>query len=311
MLKREEMYPRAKQLLGEVLEKQNRVLGETDRDSLQTSQLYAAAVNNVDGPVKAAPLYHHTLDLRRQTFGDNDPDTVQSMSATSNVLHDLGNLSEAEQLAKAAYEWRANKFGPTNVTTLPSLLSYGSILTEEGRAKEAAPLLKTLVEQDTKVFGEFKLGTMRAESAYAAALTALGIFDKAESIYAELLHATSTGPVGEFALHTLAAKSGYANMLLQRNRSGDLASAEPLAKKAVEGLSEKRPGFRETLFANHVYAQVLDKLGKTDEANKQYDLAVSGAEKLFGKACPITQRYAADYAQFRTRVGKSGVAKGS
>lgn len=293
-------YADAEKLLGDVLDRQRRVLGPDDRDTLRTELAYAAAINSNQDAAKAEPVFADALSLRRKNFGEDDSDTIQSLSAYAMVERDLGRLDEAEKLAKEAYDWRSAHFGPVHFSTLPSLQTYSMILIDQGRASDALPLLKQLVDRRIEILGPDKTDTLRAYAAYADALTETGYYPPATQYYAKAIAGLRSRP-GTNVSYLLSALRGNAQLLLDEGRPAD---ALPLINESLDGFLKTRgPDYRETLRATEVDAQILGAMNDPN-AQAQYQAAADGALKTFGPDSPFTRRYTEANAQFLTKLAK-------
>jgi serine/threonine protein kinase/class 3 adenylate cyclase len=295
-------YSDAQKILQDVFDKQMKVSGPDDRDTLETELLYAAAVNGVKGPAESESKFRDALDRRRKNFSENDKDTIQSISAYASVERDLGKLDYAEKLAKQALDWRAANFGPENFGTLPSLQTYGLILVDLNRANEAVPLLKKLVDRREQLDpSKTRQSTLRAYSAYADALCANGNFTDADVYYVKAREGffardKSIEPKPKDAL---TAELGYAELL---NAQGHADKAQPLARELFDTFSAAASvyGPRLTLRSELALATSMDKL-HDPAATARYKDAADKAAQTFGLDNAISRQYQQKYEAFASQ----------
>ncbi|MCC7014282.1 MAG: protein kinase [Planctomycetes bacterium] len=227
---------------------------------------------------EAAEQYSEVIPRAERVLGPDDPVTLRILSESAMLFSSLRRFDLAEANAREAYERSRRALGPDHPLTLPAAMRYGLILQQLGKTEALVPLQRDVVDGALRAFGEqhrnvpyamyslasAQLATRDAAGAEATARRALELAGRHHPDDDEIDGIVRI-PLSN-ALVTLGREAEALELLevgVQRLASGPLA-AHPL-------LVDQR-GMLASLYA---------KLGRVDDAVREYSAAVEGAERSF------------------------------
>ncbi len=123
-------------LARETWEARVRVLGAEDRDTLDSLDTYAGALQDIGQKQEAIGHMRHCLEARRRTLGPDDIDTFTSMNNLALILNERGERDEAiallrECLAFSDRSQMEDKYAITASTLATTLLYRGNLAEAE------------------------------------------------------------------------------------------------------------------------------------------------------------------------------------
>jgi len=128
-----------------------RVLGPEHRDTLDSMDTYALALQESARIEEAIALFQDCLRTRRRVLGADHEDTLNSMNNLAVVVASLGRWSEANSLLRGALEARRHSGTETGFATTAANLSIN--LNLEGNFDEAHRVLREAMDRTTARLG--------------------------------------------------------------------------------------------------------------------------------------------------------------
>jgi tetratricopeptide (TPR) repeat protein/tRNA A-37 threonylcarbamoyl transferase component Bud32 len=128
-----------------------RVLGPEHRDTLDSLDTYAGALQSTAQGEKAIPLLRECLAARLRTLGPRHEDTLISMNNLAFVLMKYGEFSEAIALFREAVE--AHRAAGLETELAVSSANLGDCLSTVGQLEQADRLLRESLQRATTRLG--------------------------------------------------------------------------------------------------------------------------------------------------------------
>ena len=147
-------YARAELLDRQVLAMERRVLGESDRLTLDTMNNLAAVLTREAKYGPAEELYRQLIAVKQRVLGADHPDTLASRNGLGVLYRNEGKYAQAEAELKTVLQGRRRAEGQEHRDTLASMNGLGLLYAIEGRYGEAEPLLTGAVSTSARVLGE-------------------------------------------------------------------------------------------------------------------------------------------------------------
>ncbi len=258
-------YAEAKAQLIPALEIQTRLLGEENRDTLETMDDLASAHLYLSEIDEAEQLETKALDLRRRTLGPDDPQTLVSMSRMALVLQDRHRYDEAEQMHRDVIATKARVLGAGHRETLESQSSFADLLEDQGKLDEALAVSSQASEAALAAFGPTDPLSMNLQSVRASILQKLGKYEESDAISSAMIEA-KIKVFGPEHLETLITKNVRALTLEQMKRYEEsFALLYEIVQIAERTLG---PEHRSTLTFKGNLARTQQLRGHLDEAEQ-------------------------------------------
>jgi tetratricopeptide (TPR) repeat protein len=151
-----------------------RVLGETDPDTLTSRNNLALAYQAAGRVDEAIPLYERTLADRERVLGETDPDTLTSRNNLASAYQAAGRVDEAIPLFERTLADRERVLGETHPDTLSSRNNLALAYRAAGWVDEAIPLYERTLADRERVLGETHPNTLTSRNNLAIAYLAAG-----------------------------------------------------------------------------------------------------------------------------------------
>jgi len=216
----------------------------------------------------AESLYRQALDMRREALGNEDVRVADTLHHLGSALRAQARYDEAADTYRLALDLRTRLLGETDPETAATRNELGICFMELGRYEDAELLARrawTIVANappESLSGRERPQYYARAQTTLAAALVELGEYDEAEALLLDSLD-RKREQLGD--AHPDVAGSLYWLAKL-RFRTGDLQSAEPLAREAIKIRKEKSPYLASSLA---LLGEILLAQGKPAEAEQK------------------------------------------
>ena len=221
----------ARPLLEKSVALRRRLLGEGNRDTLDSLNALATVLQDQGALADAETDFRAVLAGRTRLLGADDADTLVSANNLGLVLQLEGKLPEAESHFRRALEGEKRTLPPEDNEILTSLNNLGLLLQQEGRPAEAEPYLVEVLDRCRRVFGNDHPHTLTAINNMGVLLMAEGRPAEVEPLWREALE-TRRRVLGPD--HPLTLLSTL-NMGMVLRIEGRLADADPFATAAAEG----------------------------------------------------------------------------
>jgi tetratricopeptide (TPR) repeat protein len=280
-------FEEAGRLSREAWQGRQRLLGAEDSNTLNSQEVYAAAL--VDGGrfQEAEPIARQILRVRERLLGPEHPETIDSVGNLGMLLEARGAYAEAEPyIRETLTRLQRNGYGESHDGFL-CVKEIALLRLLQGDPADTEKQLAEALPRARKRLGPNHGITLLIQRVLVRALAEQGRLDQAEALGKETL---------ELRRRITTDEQGTGRTLLYLGRvlveEGKLAEAEPLLKEAL-GLFRQDVASRPELGA-----QVANWLGAIQVARKAYaeaeTLMLPGSEQLFahGDMSPNERRVA-------------------
>jgi tetratricopeptide (TPR) repeat protein len=331
----------AEQVLGEVLARQQRVLGDDHPDTLTTRWGLARAVSHTRYG-QAEPLYREVLADQRRVLGDNDPRILLTRHALARTIGRQGRADEAEQMYRQVLDSRREVLGDDHPDTLITRHALAWSIGWQGRYSEAEQQFLTVLADQQRILGDAHPHVLSTRHDLAWSIAKQGRNHEAERHYREVLD-DQRKVMGDDHPHTLytrlnlaAAIAGqgrhreaehrYRQLIIDEHRS--IGDEHPITLETTQELArvigaQGRPGEAEqlyrqalaghqhvlgehhpsTLTTGHLLALAIAEQGRHAEAEQLLNSVLSGREQALGKGHPDTQATRQELKRITHRQG--------
>jgi serine/threonine protein kinase/tetratricopeptide (TPR) repeat protein len=273
------LYDAAMPLMKSALATRRRVLGEEDRETLQSLGNIGALAESMENQKEAEPYLREALAKRRRILGEDDPDTVESMGDLGQHLTTEGQLKEAEPLLRQALATSRRVNGQGSAETVELIASMGYVLNEEGRMAEAERYLREAIAKNDRAVGGDPAKRLDLIDNMGWTLWQQGKIAEAEAFQRGSLE-RSRRSVGEDHPLTVDKVYSLAGILMAE---GKLGEAEGYMRESLE---KRRRIFGEghpfALMTRVRLGTLLDEEGKPGEAEASLRMALDGCRRAFG-----------------------------
>lgn len=262
-----------------------KVLGEAHPETLAARTLLAELKESRMQLEDAIARYRQISENANKGLGPNDPMKLQTDLALARVNKNLGNTGESEKILRGTCPLVAQVYGFTHPETAACWQQFAELLRGQGHLDAALKELQhplsifanILPKQDPKVVGgQITLAGLHRD---------LGQLPEAKKILESVLDTIKTDPVGLGFLQA-DARTVLSRVLLD---SGEFDQAQVLATTLYEENKAKSGSDHpSTLTALTDLAGIKEKKGLLDEAEKEFNEALTGYRKVFGEKHPTT-----------------------
>jgi len=291
----------ARELFGEVLAVQRRVLGEQHTETVGVMSNLAAVLLLQGELPEARNVYDQVLAVQYRVLGEDHPDTLASMNNLASVLSELGKLSEARDLLEQTLEVQRRLQSNEHPDTMASMCSLGAVLQKQGKLDEAHKLNEQVLALRYRVLGEDHSDTLTSMANLAVTLRDHGQLDQARKLLEDALN-TQRRVLGDEHRDTLRSMGTLASVL---HRQGELPEARKLIEQTLEVrrriAGEDHP---DTLVSMHDLAVTLRDQAQLDEARKLVEEVLDTRRRLNGDEHPDTLRSMGILASVLLRQGE-------
>ena len=303
----------AEALQAETVRLRTRILGPEHPDTLLSMNNLALIYKNQGKLALAEPLCADVLAVRQRVLGPEHPYSLLSATTLATILHDQAKLAEAEALYRQTIEIQRRKLGLDHHDTLVTMNNLGTVLRDRGNFAEAVATHTIVLEGRMRMFGPKSPLTLNSMLHLARAH-----FDQQQIAEAKRIGTTaltqaeqSQAPTHPITLLLLEFVGG----VLQAE--GDLAQAETLLRRAVDGRVKTAPRDWQTASAQSQLGGVLLALGRLPEAEpllvqgrngltEQADKVPASRRREIQEAAERVERLQAEQARRRGGASSDG-----
>ena len=208
-----------------------RVLGETQPDTLTSRSNLAAAYRAAGRLEEAIPLYERTLADREQVLGEIHPRTLASRNNLALAYRAAGRLHDAIPLHERTLADSGRVLGQTHPDTLGYRNNLAYVYQAAGRLHDAIPLHERTLADREQILGETHPRTLTSRTSLAAAYQAAGRLHEAIPLLERTL-ADFERILGENHPNTLTSRNNLANVF---QAAGRLDEAQGLRYRTAPG----------------------------------------------------------------------------
>ncbi|KAH7130945.1 hypothetical protein EDB81DRAFT_129655 [Dactylonectria macrodidyma] len=259
------------------------VLGEEDRETLESTNNLALAQRGLALYDKAMGSLRHILEMTQKMPGQENAVIWSSINIMATLLQDKGKYAEAEDMYQRALEGRQEFLGEEHVDTLESMDYLGLTLRLQKKTEKAEEMHRKALAGRQKTLGKDHKDTLSSLNNLSLALWRQGKHEDAESLLQRALDGR-TMVLGEDHPDTLTTVD---NVGLIQQSQHHYEEAEAAHRKALAGrktvLGEKHPV---TLTSAHNLAMVLRRQSKYGEAEAIFRQVLQGEVDTLGEEHP-------------------------
>jgi len=261
---------------------QQRVLGPTHRDTLNSQRLLARILEYQAQFPQAEKLYKDTLQKQGHTFGTGDIDTVRTMIGLGTLYGEQGRYADAEKTLMPALK-QAEKIDHESPEAFNALHNLAIAYDGTRQYAREQAMWQELYRRRLQKLGPDHPETIGTMQNLGYVYYRQGKLAEAEKWQREGL-SIGRRVLGEDHPTNLYALGNLANTLVDEGRASE---AEPLQREALA--SRRRvlgPNHPQTQFALANLANVLLAENRLAEAEAMYREALAGEIKALGENHP-------------------------
>ncbi|MCC6361784.1 MAG: serine/threonine protein kinase [Phycisphaerales bacterium] len=222
--------PRARDLLGEALQRREATLGKLHRDTLATRSVLAFC-RQLGGDLEGTLSDIRAVMVdQEKSLGASDRDTLESMCSLADMLGSAGKVDEALAAAEEAYGRAAAALGEESNLALMAGSIKAEMLVTLGRDEEAATLLEKIASGKEKLYGQNHPSTLLTLDLLARTLGNLRQDERAIALSRTIAERAGK-TLGERHSTTLVFMNNLAQAL---RKAGQLDEAEPIYRRLIE-----------------------------------------------------------------------------
>jgi tetratricopeptide (TPR) repeat protein/tRNA A-37 threonylcarbamoyl transferase component Bud32 len=259
-------WAEAEPMYKDLIARQERVLGADHPSTLGSiSNLSVCLIDQgkLSGPEGAEAYCRRAVEGLTRRLGANHVDTLLATNNLAKIVQDQGRLDDALVLFERAYEGQKAQLGEDNPQSLVTLANIAVVKSMSGKHEEAVEIQRRVLASQSRTIGAKNLSTLITHNNIGMGLQGAKRLDEAAKEFEiAVTGAIETlkpehNAIGSFSLN-------YARCLVAMQQD---AEALPHAQRAAEvflknfGPADARAGK-----AVEVWASILDRLGKPDEA---------------------------------------------
>jgi len=265
-------YASAEVQYRQLLEVQERVLGESDTSTLATMNDLAGVFARENKAAQAEEMYRKVVEIKRRTLGEEHPSTLISMNGLGVLYRNQGKYPEAETWLKAALDGRRRAMGATHRDTLASMNGLGLLYMAEGKYAESEPLLTEAVATAGKVLGAANPDAQSCLNNLADLYAREGKWKQSAVTYQRLLEARLR-TYGEDSPYTAGTRGSLGDVDLQL---GDYADAGGLLQLAMDHYQKHKVDGWRRYYTECLLGACLARQGKHAEGTAMLATAYQG-----------------------------------
>jgi len=224
------LYDIGTPMLEQSVAMRRRLLGEENRDTLESMYSLAFQYMLRGRAAEAETLHARVLEIRTRLLGEDDMDTLQSMGGLASAYRYQGRYPEEEKLRDRIIAVERRTLGPEHPATLLSTCDLATTYWLMRRQKEAEALFVPVLGGQRRVLGGDHPETLKTMHMLANVEYNLGRFDESERLFREALEGERR-VLGPDHPETASTTNDFATMY---DVQGRYAEAEPLYKDAYE-----------------------------------------------------------------------------
>jgi eukaryotic-like serine/threonine-protein kinase len=233
----------------------------------------------------ARQTYERALDIDRRILGDDHPRVGGQIGNLAVVVQNLGDLKQAEVLYRDAIRRKERAYGLRSAQTASAQANFGALLQREGRLEEAEPLLRSAVDSTLAKWGpdNYLVGWQRVS--LGMLLHEKGDLAGADSEYRQAL-AIYDKALPANHQYRAALLAQYARLLVDLGKPAD---ALTMSEQSL-GISGESASSTFAAQAHAIHAYALEHLGKSQDAARELEAALSVLIKVRGIDDPWVRR---------------------
>ena len=231
---------------------------------------------------EAAAHAERALELRLAGGESMRTAVAMSLGQLSNVRAEQGDLEAAAELKRRALAIQMELLGPKHVNTQVSRNDLATLFKNLGRFDESAELLESVLAQQVELLGPEHRHVADAHFALGQALFLAGRRNDSLAHYRRAAEISDLAPAGAGPFHGVHhAIYGHALVLTDPSAASEGEVEIQLGVRLVSDLLG--PDHPLTARVRTLYAEVLNELGRHDEARGQMEAALPILDAAYGQ----------------------------
>jgi len=239
-------------------------------------------------------------------LGTDDPDALETLRRLAVARWQSGDYGGADRLQRQLLDQRATRLGRDHPQSLDALEGVALIQREWGRYPQAEVLWREALAARRRVMGAEHLTTLLTEQGLAATLWAAG--RSAEPETEQLARHSLEGLRAQLGEQDFNTRTGYMVLAIMLRDRQQPADAEPLIRKVLQGLDQRRPAAIDITGLNH-YGQLLMQMHRPADALATYDRLLQRLPEVLGPEHPSNAIYHCNRADALLKLGRVGEAR--
>ncbi|MCE7974644.1 MAG: serine/threonine protein kinase, partial [Leptolyngbya sp. PLA1] len=278
-------------------------MGANHRDHLMLN--YGSLLHDLGKVKEAEAAYRNAAAGMEKMLGLDHIDTLTAWSNLGTLLIQQGECERAREVLAPVVEKCTARYGAENASTLLFAHNLAKSLQDCGRLDEAESLTRQVVEARTRTIGREHPSTLGTLANLAAILKLRGQTAESAALDEEVL-AIRRRKLGDTNVSTLIS---FNNVALARATAGNFGAALECSDLAING-AEKVLGPAHWMTATFRVGRgkVLDKSGRTDEAERELVAGYEGLKAALGDTDKRVRTAAGSLADFYAAHGRDADA---
>ncbi|KAK7408882.1 hypothetical protein QQX98_008943 [Neonectria punicea] len=278
-------YGMAVQKYWEILDIQEKTLGNDHPSALTTMNKLGVALDLAGKYNEALRIHEKTHDLRSRVLGQEHPDTLDSLNNIALVLESQGQYGKAEKVLVPLHELQSRIPDVTHIARLTVMNNLAVVLESQGKYSRAQIMHEQTLKLRRSVLGEHDPDTLTSMNNLMLVFDSQGKCDKAEEM-GRLTLSLRERVLGPEHPDTLTSMGNLANALASQEKYDE---AEDLGRRTlalrVKILGREHP---DTLTSMNNLAIVLESKHEFDEAEQMLRQTVALRRRHLGEKHPDT-----------------------
>ncbi len=266
-------YSRGEAMYRSLIPDERRVLGESHRTTLASTNNLAELLSREGKFAEAEALYRTLIDTKRRALGPDHPSTLISVNNLGGVLRDEGKFADAESIVKSAVEARVRTVGPHHPDTLLGMNGLGLAYLAEGKYDDAERTLTSAADDARSALGADNPYTLAILDSVGELYRRQNRLKRAEETFQSIVDALrrTSGLGGALARN---AEVSLAEVKVQLH---EYAAAEALLRDGLEGFRKSNQDTWKKYYAQCLLGASLAGQGRHAEA---LPLLTTGYQRL-------------------------------
>ncbi len=299
------LYESAMPLQQNALKTRRHILGDDDRDTLESIANMGDLLMHKGKYKDAEPLFREALKGRRNVLGDDHRDTRMSNNNLGLLFKKMGMFREAEAYLAKAVEDNRRILGDDHPDTLESIMNMDGVPVHSGNIGDGwvkiSDATVEAMEGSRRQLEDDHPSARVSSTTMAKSLMMVGRIEEAQAHLSKAVE-DNRRILGDDHPDTLTSISFMCNVLMG---IGKYKEAEPLCREALIGQRRVLVNdHSDTLTSIRDMGSLLMRMGKLQDAESYYREALIGRRRKLGDKHPDTLTSIRDMGSLYQSIGK-------
>ncbi|OAN51145.1 CHAT domain-containing tetratricopeptide repeat protein [Magnetospirillum moscoviense] len=278
-------HVRAEALAREVLEHQNKTLGNAHPNTVATLSSLGSIYRKQGRLAEAEAVFKEAYERFEKVLGLDHRSTIVAANNLGEILEKQGLYDQAEPYLRTAVEGSRKVLGDAHPSTLVSMNNLALLNESQGNFDKAEAFYKSAIIVFTKKMGANHPDTLAFVNNLAYLYLLKEEFANAEPLFRQVV-AAWTKSYGPRHINTLKARNSLARTM---HRQGKLAEAEALFREVLKARSDVLgPKHLDVLRSQIDLGNMLRTAKRLDDADSMLTKAAAMGEEVLGPLHPYT-----------------------